>query len=445
MLAFLFVAFFATTVEATGGDRTITKVIKMLQEMGEKSKADGEKDVKIFAKFQCFCDSNQEEKTKAIEDSANEIAQLGAEIGELMGKNGVLSTDNAELQMAMQDNEAARTTADSLRQKANDAFSAEEVDLKDAISSMDQAIDTLSAIGADQTAALVSLKGTVSKKNPALRKFSRHARQALNTALVFLPIKERQKLSSFIQAPFTGEYQAQSGEIVGILKNMRDTFKSNLASAKATESAEAESHTKFTEVKEAEYASSKKVFEAKEKVLGENDESVGTKRVSKKEAEQSKADDEEFLAKLIKMCAAKKVEFEDRKMIRANEEAAIAQAIAILNSDEAFDTFGATKAVTEGATGPAFLQVTTSANGLSLRQRLAKKLKQQAKLTKSLKLARVAVSLEGENPFNKVVAELDSMIELINKEESLEGQMVELTDEIENAETGLKKQIADEE
>merc|ERR1719161_2356145 len=158
-------------------------------------------------------------------------------------------------------------------------------------------------------------------------------------------------------------------------------------------------------------------FESKEKVLGENDESVGTKRVSKKEAEESKASDEEFLGKLIKMCADKKAEFEDRKMVRANEEAAIAQAISILNSDEAFDTFGATKAATTGATGPAFLQVTTKANGLSLRQRLANKLKRQAKLTKSLKLARIAVSLEGGNPFNKVVEELDNMIALIDKEE----------------------------
>merc|ERR1719207_79247 len=35
--------------------------------------------------------------------------------------------------------------------------------------------------------------------------------------------------------------------------------------------------------------------------------------------------------------------------------------------------------------------------------------------------------------------------EKITNKEALEGQMVELTDEIENAETGLKKQIADEE
>merc|ERR1719191_1002492 len=255
-LAVVFVASFALTVNAAdaGGDRTITKVIKMLQGMVEKSKADGEKDVKLFAKFQCFCDSNQAEKTKAIEDSANMITQLGAEIGELEGSNGKLSTENAELQMAMQDNEAARTTADSLRTKANEAFVAEESDLKAAIDSMDQAIDTLAAIGADQTAALMSLKGTVSKKKASMLKLSTSSIEALKAASVFVHGKDRQKLTAFIQAPFTGEYQSQSGEIVGILKNMRDTFKSNLASSRASEAAAAESHTKFMKVKNDEFS-----------------------------------------------------------------------------------------------------------------------------------------------------------------------------------------------
>merc|ERR1719191_1137278 len=110
----------------------------------------------------------------------------------------------------------------------------------------------------------------------------------------------------------------------------------------------------------------------------------------------------------------------------------------------------------------------------SVRQSLSQKLAKQAKKLHSLKLARVAVSLEANNPFNKVVAELDGMMEIIAKEEkedaaqkawcesereenykeldekvtnreSLEGEMVALTDDIENEETGLKKQIADEE
>merc|ERR1719324_2288724 len=110
---------------------------------------------------------------------------------------------------------------------------------------MDQAIDTLAAIGADQTAAKASL---VSKeqfmahgKKESLIKLSGNVKDALKAASVFLSSKQRQTLTSFLQAPFTGTYQSQSGEIVGILKNMRDTFKSNLASARAAESSAAES------------------------------------------------------------------------------------------------------------------------------------------------------------------------------------------------------------
>merc|ERR1719169_209769 len=80
-------------------DRTITKVIKMLQGMLVKSKADGEKDLKLFAKYKCYCDQNAEEKAKAIADSKTAIELLAGEIGALQAETGGLSTDNAELEM----------------------------------------------------------------------------------------------------------------------------------------------------------------------------------------------------------------------------------------------------------------------------------------------------------------------------------------------------------
>jgi len=460
-----------------GGDRTITKVIKMLQGMLVKSKADGEKDVKLFAKYKCYCDSNAAEKTKEIADGGAAIELLAGEIAALQGENGVLSTENAELEMAMGDNERARTTADSLRTKANDDFKAEEEDMVAAIGQMDQAIDTLAAIGADQTAAKASLvaqdKFMSHGPKASLLKLKGNVKDALKAASVFLSDKDKRSLTSFIQAPFTGTYQSQSGEIVGILKNMRDTFKSNLASARASESAAAESHSKFTKVKEDEFSKMKKTFDDKDKVLGENDDAISTKKTSKSEEEASKADNEEFLAKLLKMCAEKTKAFEDRKMVRANEEAAVAEAVSILNSDEAFETFGAVKATTEGGTGPSLLQVSASRHTFSVREQVQKELSRVAQRSKSLKLAKIAVSLEAGNPFDKVIVELDDMVELIAKEEkaddeqkawcdsereeshsqlddkttnkeSLEGKVVELTDTIENAETGLKKQLADE-
>ena len=41
---------------------------------------------------------------------------------------------------------------------------------------------------------------------------------ALRAASVFLTGKQRNQVTAFVQAPFTGNYNSQSGEIVGILK-----------------------------------------------------------------------------------------------------------------------------------------------------------------------------------------------------------------------------------
>merc|ERR1719441_31244 len=149
-------------------------------------------------------------------------------------------------------------------------------------------------------------------------------KEAMAAASVLLTNKQKRSMESFIQAPFTGTYTAQSGEIVGILKNMRDTFKSNLASAIASEKSAKESDDKFQDVKTAEFEKMKAAFEANEKVLGENDDALSTSTTTKEETEASKADDEAFLAKLMALCAAKTKAYEDRKMIRSGEEAAVA-------------------------------------------------------------------------------------------------------------------------
>merc|ERR1719504_188170 len=95
----------------------------------------------------------------------------------------------------------------------------------------------------------------------------------------------------------------------------------------------------------------KAVFEKNEEVMGTNDDEVATKKSSKADAEVSFLEDSQFLEKLTALCAKKTKEYEKRKMIRSNEEAAVAQGISILNSEEATKAFGDIKATTEGGTG----------------------------------------------------------------------------------------------
>merc|ERR1719261_2131333 len=117
-------------------------------------------------------------------------------------------------------------------------------------------------------------------------------------------------------------------------------------------------------------------YEDKQGSLGSNDDDLAAKKTQLADAVSTKVDDEEFLEKLLAMCEAKTKDYEDRKLMRANEEAAIAEAISILDSDEAFSTFGSTSAGTTGGTGAAasFMQLAAVKKHTSVQMKAIKTL-----------------------------------------------------------------------
>jgi hypothetical protein len=62
----------------TSKDRTITQVVKLLQGMLEKSKKEGDEERKIYAKFKCYCDTSEAEKTASIKKETENIVCLRA-------------------------------------------------------------------------------------------------------------------------------------------------------------------------------------------------------------------------------------------------------------------------------------------------------------------------------------------------------------------------------
>jgi len=420
----LVILLFAFDADAHGlgvnaGDGTITKVVKLLQGMLDKSKKDGEENRDLYAKFKCYCDDNKDSKTMSIEELTTQIGLLESKIDELQGSNGELSNESAQLRADMTENEAARAEAEALRTTARTDFVAEEADMSQAIEQMGKAIDVLAEVGADQSASVGADHTKFMAGQASLLKLKATVNDALTAASGFLTRKQKSSVESFLQkAPFTGAYTAQSGEVVGILKTMRDTFTSNLASARAAEKAQAEAFAKFMKTKTEAYATMKTSYDDKQIKLGANDGELATKRTQLDEAVQQKADDEEFLSKLVVMCAQKAKEYEERQMLRTNEESAIAQCIAILNSDAAFESFGKVTATKTGATG--FIQLSSAGRG-GLRVRSVRDLAQQVlakagAVNKSLKLAKVAGMLEKGNPFTVVLTEIEKMIHLIGEE-----------------------------
>merc|ERR1719171_256005 len=133
-----------------------------------------------------------------------------------------------------------------------------------------------------------------------------------------------------------------------------------MGSAIEVEEKKQKEYDEMMEVLKAEYSEMETLFEAKKQQIGDNAAEISTISSEVDTMEGELAADQEFLATLTERCAAKAKEFEKRNMLRAGEEAAIAEAISILNSDAAFESFGKVDATSTGSTGPAFIQLSES-------------------------------------------------------------------------------------
>merc|ERR1719191_1162156 len=132
-------------------------------------------------------------------------------------------------------------------------------------------------------------------------------------------------------------YAPASGEIFGILKQMKESMKTNLESSRKDESESAASYSGLKSAKEAEIkAAGEKVFNKE----AENAEAVKKNAESKEELVATRAAleaDTEFLASLKKQCAVTDEDWEARTKMRSDEIAAVSDTIAMLESDDARD------------------------------------------------------------------------------------------------------------
>jgi len=463
----------------TTKDKTITKVVKVLEEMMEKSKADGDKDRNLYAKFKCYCDTQTAKKTGEVEDLTGDIARLQSKIEELKGSTGDLSSECGQLRADMMANEESRATANEQRDKENSDFIAAETDMVNAIGQMKSAITTLSEVGADQTmegAAEAHKVQMAGFGGAFLQKKNEKVRQALMVAQMFVDGDKRTEVTALLQGS-PGTYSAASGEVVGILKNMRDTFTENLGQARETEAAQLKAHKALMTTKKDAYTGMSELYDEKQAALGDNDDGLASDQQLLAENEEQKGIKEDFLGELEALCASRKSEYEQRVALRSGEDAAIAEALAILNSDAAFAAFGKTDATSSGATS--FLQLATVRRHQvdapeALRQQVQQLLRKAASSQKSLRLAQVAAALDAVNPFEEVLAEIKKMIKLTDEEgkndkekldfcraereknnDSLKEKKVEISDlessinDLQNVigepETGLKDSIARDE
>merc|ERR1719409_695783 len=152
-----------------------------------------------------------------------------------------------------------------------------------------------------------------------------------------VPTADWKKLNR--EATFEKKYEARSGGIQDILKDMLKTFEDNLlAATEAEDKAKADFDALMT-AKKDQLSQAKQALLDKTGEKGARGEALATSKQEKEDLEAQNERDQGYLADTKSTCETRAEEWATRKKLRAGEVAAIGEAISILRSDDARDTF----------------------------------------------------------------------------------------------------------
>merc|ERR1719353_1272723 len=152
---------------------------------------------------------------------------------------------------------------------------------------------------------------------------------------------DKDVVMSFLSGGSSSEtdYVPKSGEIVGILKQMKSDFEKSLAEVEAEESDQVKVYDELMAAKTKQVEALTAAIEKKSVMIGELQVSIVTMKNDLTETEAALIADKKFIADLSKSCETKKAEMEERVKTRSEELVAIQETIKILNDDDALELF----------------------------------------------------------------------------------------------------------
>merc|ERR1719331_1982758 len=123
----------AAKVTDAVANRPVSKVVTLLKDMSKQLEKEQEEDEAIYDKMACWCTTNDKSKSTAIAEAEARIKQLTNEIERLTALSAQLTSEIDTLKAEVAANE-----------KALAEFNSEEQELLETISTLGSAIDTLS-------------------------------------------------------------------------------------------------------------------------------------------------------------------------------------------------------------------------------------------------------------------------------------------------------------
>jgi hypothetical protein len=308
----------------------IRKIVGMLSDMRGELERERDQEGEIFEKAMCACEGGEKDLNKVIEDSTAESARLKSQIEDE-------SAQQAGVKQALQEHYANKASATQDLQKATDLrekesaqFSKESKMQKFSVGALAKSIPLLA--GGASAASLMQSDDDFSM-----------LRRVIEVTHYINP-EEREMVLSFMddglgEVGGAREPSASVAEVVGVLKNMKDTMAKDLAEQTAAEKTSALGYGQLKAAKEQEISAASEAIIAKEKRSGSLAVSLTTAKDAFEDAEKELDDASKYLKALTTHCETTKSQRATRINMRAEEISAISEAIKILTDDDALETF----------------------------------------------------------------------------------------------------------
>jgi len=189
----------------------IRRVVTLLQNMQKKVEEEGKKEQKLFEKFMCYCKNGLGDLRQTIDAAESKIPKVESGLAEAEALKEQLEKDLVELKGSTGDAKDAIAKATAIRDKEASIFAKDSSDKKTNIAALRKAIAAIEA------GAGGKFLQTASKSMATLQ-----------TLVINMDMSaaDRDMLTAFLSQG--NDYAPQSGEILGMLKQMFETMESEL-------------------------------------------------------------------------------------------------------------------------------------------------------------------------------------------------------------------------
>jgi len=403
MFRLLTLAFASMVCATEHKENPIRKVVTMLQKMQAAVEEEAKAELALFEKFMCYCKTSGGDLDAGVKEGENKIEALTTALKSAKEKKGQTAADLKEHQTSRVEAVAAMEEATAIRDKEAAAFAKFQEDSETNLAALAKAIPAIEG----------GMKGSFLQTSASvlLRRYTMEKAE--------LPDETRQEQLAFLTGTSSDQYDPQSGQIVGILKQMEEEMDKALADARQAEEAAIKSYDALMSAKTKEKDSLTTQIEKEQTRIGDLGIEIASMENDLEDTQQSLGEDKKFIEELAANCEKKKKEWAGIQKLRQEELVALTDTIKILNDDDALELFKKTLP----SPAASFLQLQVKAS--DARQRALSSVQDARLLANNAKtlparpeLDLVALAIRGKKVgFEKVIGLIDEMVANLKKEQ----------------------------